>query len=133
MKLEEAKQILEQNGYITENLPDMKNKPGVRWAGYTFKGKVKPGMSYVKILKALDELGGEGTKREIFDMIGWEFRPGNRTGIFSSMSDEGFISYDDKTKKWKLTDMAYAFMYKNRKAVEDTTFEDEYVEQEESL
>jgi hypothetical protein len=124
MLLEEAKQILEQNGYITESLPSMKNRPGLRWSGYTFKGEVKPGMSYVKILKALDELGGEGTKREIFDIIGWEFRPGNRSGIFSPMADEGFISYDNKTNKWKLTDMGYAFMYKNRKAIEDTTFED---------
>lgn len=97
-------------------LPRKKTGPGVRWSGYTFTAKPTADMSYVRILKAIAELDNSATKREIFNFLGWQYSPGNRSGIFVALHDEGLVDYDKSTGKWAVTEKGFDFMQQNPEA-----------------
>lgn len=102
--------------YVSHGLPAKKKGPGVRWAGYTFTAKPTADMSYVRILKAIADLDNSATKREIYDHLGWQYSPGNRSGIFVALHDEDLVSYDKSTGKWSVTEKGFDFMKDNPEA-----------------
>jgi len=120
MELNEALDTLNSAGLVAESLPRLKRGRGVRWSGYTFR-RPTANASYVKIMKVINELGGEATKREIYNALGWEYSHGNRSGIFTALADEGLLAYNPTTKSWSVTDEGVRYIESVEDVFDDTT------------